>query len=108
MGSSAEHKQLKNDALEWLATAGFFAWPNEVGGAYVKGSFIKYGKKGSGDILCVLGPHGRHAEFEAKTGDADQSKAQKVHQQMVEKRGGLYLIFRSVEDLQQQMRTAGY
>ena len=108
MGSSAEHKQLKNDALEWLATAGYFAWPNETGGTFIDGRFMKFGKKGSGDILAVLGPHGRHAEFEAKTGDASQSKGQRVHQSMVEKRGGLYLVFRSVEDLQQQMRVAGY
>jgi hypothetical protein len=108
MGSSAEHKQLKNDALEWLATAGYFAWPNETGGAFNDGRFIRFGKTGSGDILCVLGSLGRHAEFEAKTGDAVQKKAQKIHQMMVEKKGGLYIVFRSVEDLQAQLRAAGY
>jgi hypothetical protein len=105
MGSTAEHKQLKNDALEWLATAGYFAWPNETGGAYVKGSFIRYGKKGSGDIIAVI--QSRHCEFEAKTGGGEQSKAQKIHQQMVEKHGGLYLVFRSVEDLRQQLLLHG-
>ncbi|MFO0906806.1 MAG: hypothetical protein U0835_00305 [Isosphaeraceae bacterium] len=108
MGSGAEHKKLKNDALEWLALAGYFAWPNETGGGHIDGRFIRFGKPGSGDILAVLGPDGKHAEFEAKTGRAVQRKGQKTHQRMVEKRGGLYLVFRSVDDLADQLACSGY
>jgi len=99
---------LLKEALEELALQGYFAWPNRTGAAHIDGRFIPFGKKGSGDILIVLPPHGRHCEAEGKTGDAVQSKAQKVHQRMVEKNGGLYLIFRSKEDLLSQLRAAGY
>jgi hypothetical protein len=105
VGSSAEHKKLKNDALEWLAVAGYFAWPNETGATEIDGRFMRFGKKGSGDILAVI--HSRHCEFEAKTGNAVQSKHQRIHQLMVEKHGGLYIVFRSLEDLQCQLKAAG-
>jgi hypothetical protein len=106
MGSSAEHKQLKNDGLEWLAIAGYFAWANETGAAEIDGRFMKFGKKGSADIIAVI--QSRHCEFEAKTGDAAQSKHQKIHQQMVEKHGGLYIVFHSVAELQSKLAGAGY
>ena len=107
-GSSAAHTKLVREACEWLATNRYFAWPNQTGAAKVDGRFLRYGKPGSGDILLVLGPHGRHAELEAKTGGGTQRKSQKAHQRMVEARGGLYLVFRSVDDLAAQLRQRGY
>ena len=66
--SAAEHKELIRIACEWLAIAGYFAWPNRTGAAEIDGRFIPFGKKGSGDILCVLNG-GRHAEFEGLVTD---------------------------------------
>lgn len=106
MGSSAEHQLLVKQAEEWLAINGYFAWPNQTGAAFRDGQFLKYGKKGSADILAVI--RSRHCEFEAKTGDAVQSKNQKIHQRMVEKHGGLYLVFYSVAELIDQLTAAGY
>ncbi len=83
-----------------------FAWPNQTGAAKTDGRFIQYGKLGSGDILAILPPNGRHAEFEAKTGQGRQRKGQKEHQRMVEAQGGLYLVFRSVDDLVFQLERA--
>ena len=37
-------------------------------------AYMSMGKKGGGDITAVLKPHGRHAEFEAKTGAGRQSE----------------------------------
>src|SRR4051794_16870720 len=78
VSNSAEHKALVNSALEWLAQNRYFAWPNQTGAAKVEGRFIRFGKVGSADILSVLAPDGRHAEFEAKTGNAVQRKGQKT------------------------------
>lgn len=106
-GSSDEHSALKKAALEWLAVNGFFAWDNQTGGAWRAGRFIRFGKTGSGDLLGVL-PGGRHLEGEAKTGNAEQNSNQKIHQRMVEKNGGLYILFHSVDELAAQLNAAGY
>jgi hypothetical protein len=105
---SAAHHKLVAEALEWLAQNRYFAWPNPTGAVKSEGRFVRFGKKGSGDIFAVLEPNGRHAEFEAKTGGAVQGKDQKTHQKMVTSRGGIYFVFRSVEDLAEQLVLAGY
>ena len=103
-GSSAAHTRLVREACEWLAINRYFAWPNQTGATKIGGRFIRYGKPGSGDIIAVL-PGGKHSEFEAKTGMGTQRKSQKAHQKMVEAQGGLYLVFRSVDDLAAQLRA---
>ena len=104
----AAHTKLVREACEWLATNRYFAWPNQTGATKVDGRFLRYGKLGSGDVILVLSPLGRHAELEAKTGRGVQRASQKAHQRMVEARGGLYLVFRSVDDLEVQLRAHGY
>lgn len=93
-----------------LAINGFTAWKTGTGAyATETGAFIKYGKKGGGDITGILAPHGRHFEAEAKTGNAVQRKNQKDHQKFcVERNGGLYILFRSVEQLLADLKTEGY
>lgn len=108
MGSSAEHTRLVNQLLEALALAGILAWPNNTGAIKYEGRFLRYGKKGSGDIIAVLPPSGRHAEIEAKTGNATQRKEQKTHQRIVEKMGGLYIVARSPEDMLEQLARNGH
>jgi hypothetical protein len=100
---SSAHTRLVREACEWLAMNRIFAWPNQTGAAKIDGRFVQYGKLGSGDIIAVLPPHGRHAEFEAKTGQGRQRRGQKEHQRVVEAQGGCYLVFRSVEDLAGQL-----
>lgn len=98
---SEEHTALVKAALEALALNGYTAWQTNTG-AYKTdtGGFIKYGKKGGGDLTGVLPPHGRHFEGEAKTGNATQTKTQKDHQKYcIEINGGIYILFRSVEAL---------
>ena len=108
-GSNEEgHSALVKAALEELAIRGHFAWGNRAETPrFIEGRFIPFGKKGSADILIVL-PGGRHGEAEAKTGEAEQRKEQKIHQRMVEKNGGLYVVFRSVKDLFDQLSQHGY
>ncbi len=104
--SAAEHRELIRAASERLAIDGYFAWPNRTGAAEIEGRFIPFGKKGSGDILACV--NSRHMEFEGKTGKAVQSKGQKIHQRKVEENGGLYLVFHTVDELMDRLRTAGY
>lgn len=118
---SAEHTELVKAALEALALKGISAWPNQTGVWFergvkdIKGRPHKFGKKGSADIFAiipVLGTIkgkskkvGMHCEFEAKTGKASQNENQEKHQEfVVEKNGGLYIIFRSVDELFEEIQ----
>lgn len=106
MSNNAAHTALVRDALQELAIAGYCAWPNNTGAVKNEnGQFIKFGKKGSADIILILPPNGRHVECEAKTGSGVQNKNQKIHQKyVVEKNGGAYIVFRSTAELLAKLR----
>lgn len=90
-------------------------WPNNtgVGRGLTHDGVIKFGLKGSADIIgigrqhvCAGPPHirvpintGVFLAIEAKTGSGTQSAQQKAFQAMVEKFGGFYLVARSAEDV---------
>lgn len=109
------HTALVREALQELALQGYTAWANQTGALKTEsGGFLKFGKVGSADIFCIfpvyLGnkKYGIHAEFEAKTGSGKQSKNQKLHQKfVVERNGGIYILFHSVEELMERLKTAG-
>ncbi|OWK42041.1 hypothetical protein FRUB_04119 [Fimbriiglobus ruber] len=68
-----------------------------------EGRFIRFGKPGSADLLAIS-PSGRWVEAEAKSEDGSQSPEQIDRQQEVERRGGVYVLFRSVGDLEARKR----
>lgn len=113
MAHNEAHNALVREALEKLAIEGYCGWRNETG-AWMddKGVPHKFGKKGSADIFIILPRQtinihtgnreivGQHVEAEAKTGAGRQSENQKKHQEfVVEKNGGAYILFRTVDDL---------
>lgn len=124
MANNEAHNALVREALQELAIKGYTAWKNETGvwfeysivnGNLHRGRPHKYGKTGSGDIFIVLQrkvmidgyPYtiGQHVEAEAKTGTGRQSDNQSDHQKFcVEKNGGVYILFRSVEELLCQLQ----
>jgi hypothetical protein len=111
VANNEAHNLLVNSALQELALQGYTAWKNDTGVWFEEnGRPHKYGKKGSADIFCILPivvagrKFGIHAEFEAKTGTGRQSKSQALHQEfVVERNGGIYILFRSVPDLLSQI-----
>ena len=62
-----------------------------------KSHFVKFGKKGTGDIL-VCTKTGKWCEVEAK-GDGEQTPEQVERQAHVERMGGIYILARSTDDL---------
>lgn len=107
---SAAHTALVNAAIEALALRGYTAWKTAAGAMRNEdGYFMKYGKKGAGDITGILPPNGRHFEAEAKTGGGAQNKNQKLHQQfVVERNGGLYILFHTLDELFSGLAAAGH
>ena len=86
--------------LQYLSFSGVYAWRNNNAAVYdpTKKTFrTGSAKKGVGDILGVL-KDGRHLEVEVKTTDR-QSEAQKQHEEMVKKMGGVYILAHSVDDV---------
>src|SRR5262249_51604772 len=63
-------------------------------------SWVRYGKKGAGDIVACVKPHGRYLEVECKTERGVQDSDQIAHQKEIEADGGLYILARSVECLE--------
>lgn len=97
-----------NACIRWLYVHGMQPIRNNTGGfsktytdkaGRTKTHHIKVGKKGSGDIL-VCTPSGRWLEVEAKSDDGEQSSEQVERQKHVEAMGGIYILARSLDDLE--------
>lgn len=98
MANNEAHNKLVRLTLEQLAINGYSAYKNETGvWKDTAGRPHPYGKVGSGDIIIILPPYGKHVEAEAKTGTGRQNKNQKLHQKyVVERNGGSYILFREI------------
>lgn len=59
---------------------------------------IRFNLNGQADLTGVT-PDGRRLEIEVKSRNGVQSKHQKAFQQMIETTGGVYILARSVEDV---------
>jgi hypothetical protein len=59
-----------------------------------KGHYVRFGKKGSGDILAVS-PFGRWIEIECKWGKGEPTFDQLERQKLVQSKGGIYLLVRN-------------
>ncbi|MES3016186.1 MAG: hypothetical protein V4721_00340 [Bacteroidota bacterium] len=73
------------------------AWKNMTGTARALTApyqVIQYGKKGSSDILGVIGPWGLFFGIEVKTLAGQQRDTQKTFEESVKRRGGIYIIGR--------------
>ena len=85
---------------------GIRVWRNNTGALRdSNGRVIRFGLKGSADILGILAPHGRMLAIECKTETGRQSEQQKRFQEMVEKHGGVYVLARSVDDVLSTSRS---
>ena len=81
--------ELKKDIKRYLDSIGVY-WCMIKGGAH--------SKPGDPDMIaCVCG---RFIGIEAKTYDGVQSPIQKIRQRQIEESGGLYVLARSVEDVE--------
>jgi len=90
------HSRLLNEILLKIgARKDCRVWKNATGSAVSRsGSYVKFGKKGSADILGITSD-GRMFCVEVKTGAAVQTKEQKAFQNMVTKMGGRYVLARN-------------
>lgn len=82
-------------------------WRANTGVAFdAKGRAVRFGVPGAADISGIL-RGGRRIEIEAKSPTGRQSPQQRVWQAMIEAHGGLYVLARSVEDVEKAVDPDG-
>jgi hypothetical protein len=103
MGSIEEHQKILVEILTEFGTrTDMKIWVNNTGTAYRRGRLLKFGLKGSGDILGIL-EGGTFLSIEVKSGEARQSKQQKIFQKVVSNLGGLYIVASSIHDVKKAL-----
>lgn len=95
-------RSVKNDVFNFLARKHpeVFFWNHPTGMAWFKnGTPVRYGLVGSSDIVGMTGT-GQFLGIETKHRVTGAQRAGQVKfQRAVEKRGGIYVLARSVEDV---------
>lgn len=98
-----EH-QTQNAILQYLTVKKVFAWRNNTGAMPIDAPggrrFIRFGAKGSPDIMAILPPNGRFLAIEVKGPRGVLSDAQKEFLSAVQNRGGYTIVAKSVDDVE--------
>ena len=92
------------EILRWLAyeRPEYLVWRQNTGAMHSvdTNTFVRFGLPGQPDIFCIIPPNGQFLGIECKRRDGGtQSKEQKAFERASTKRGALYVVARSVEDL---------
>jgi hypothetical protein len=106
--SSTPEGRVKAAILRYLERHGFFAWNNPSGAVQIRpGKFLRFGKKGSADILGCL-PGGKFLAVECKAPAGRLAPEQSAFMEKVRGLGGVAIVARSFKELDQALRAEGY
>ena len=84
--------------LDWLKLHRYFHFRNNSGGFRKGKHFVKFGSPGSPDIFVLH--KGKFYGIEVKDHAGKQSTEQIEFQYWMEKNGGVYILARSLEDVE--------
>ncbi len=87
----------------WGAHPRLRMWRQNTGAAKINGSWVKFGVKGCPDILGLMAPTGRLLGIEVKAAKGHQSEDQERFERILTTFGGLYVLARSVADVDQAL-----
>jgi hypothetical protein len=100
--------QVLEGCLNYLEVRGIYHWRNNTGAVQIApGRFMRFGKKGSSDILGVL-PGGRMLCVECKAKGGRLSPEQKQFLADVQELGALALVVKGWWELDEALCEAGY
>ena len=90
--------------IEWLYKRGCFVWRNNTGAYKPENSsaYVRYGYKGSADILGITPKGGRLVAIECKGTGGKVSDAQLEFGLKINRLGGIYIVAYSVDDLEKR------
>lgn len=101
MRVTVKESDIQKIIMDWLALHRIFHYRNNAGamsGTHKgKSWFVKFGKVGMPDIVCVI--EGRYVGIEVKGPKGEQSRTQTEFQVELTRAGGLYILARSLEDV---------
>ena len=80
-------------------------WRNNIGNAMIRGAMVRFGVggKGGADLIGIY--RGKFVAVEIKSDTGRQSPDQKLFEQLVLRKQGVYVVLRSVEDAQRWIET---
>ncbi len=105
-GSTEEHQRTLKNCLLWIAQnrPNWRVWANNTGAVKVmSGRFIRFGLKGSSDIVGI-DEDGKFIAIEVKTGKAVQSTQQKMFMKMITERGGRFYLVRKGQSFEEAFK----
>lgn len=95
-----KHGGLVNATIRLLYAYGCFVWENKTGGWNTnEGRTIRYGKKGSADVIGLTGA-GRFISAEVKIGKDTMKPEQLDFRDRVLEKNGIHIEVRSLEDVE--------
>ena len=99
-------RAVQKAVLLWLRAQGALVAVTDAGAAYRAGAFFGDAiPTGWPDITGLL-PNGRFIGVECKAKQGRQSDSQKYIEQEIRSRNGIYVLARSVEDIQNGIKNA--
>lgn len=90
--------ECQKQILEYLQLRGVFAWRNNTGVMKAGRRFVRFGLKGSGDILAVL-PNGRFLSIEVKSNGEPISKDQTEFMDGIRRVNACAVVAYSLDDV---------
>ena len=99
-------RAIQKAILLWLRANGCLVAVTDAGAAYRAGAFFGDAIPAGWPDITGLLPNGRFIGVEVKTKRGRQSDAQKRIEREIRKRDGVYVLARSVEDVQREIEEA--
>jgi len=97
--------------MDYLKARQIYAWRNNSGAVKVgtpeASRYVRYGRKGSSDILGIL-DDGRFLAIEVKSAKGKATPEQVEFLADITKRGGVAFVARSIEDIDAHLFQPGY
>ena len=94
---------IQKTILQFLWYNNIYSWRNNSGAYKTEaGHYVRYGFKGSADILGIL-PDGRFLAIEVKKPKTNPTKEQKLFLKNIEVNGGVSFVARSLEDVKKHL-----
>jgi hypothetical protein len=91
----------------WGAHPRLRLWRQNTGAATLNGRLVRFGTPGAADVQGIIRPTGRFLAIETKAPGKKQSEEQVKWQRMVEEHGGLYVLARSLEEVDEALAKEG-
>jgi hypothetical protein len=94
-----KESEIQKSILDWLAAKRIFHYRQNTGAVQTETRFFRFGAVGAPDIIAVVG--GRYVGIEVKAPRGNQSPAQREFEGRLRMAGGVYVLARSIEDVEE-------